>query len=77
MSKNHNLKVFVANGYFDLATPFSATEYTMNHLGLEAPLHDNIHMEYYESGHMMYIHKESLVKFTKDVAKFLTSSISK
>ncbi len=77
MCKNHNLRVFVANGYFDLATPFSATEYTMNHLGLEAPLHDNIQMEYYESGHMMYIHKESLVKFTRDVAKFLTSSIYK
>lgn len=77
MSKNQHLKVFVANGYYDLATPFSATEYTIDHLGIEPELHRNISMKYYEAGHMMYIHKESLKLFTKDVQQFVISAVPK
>jgi len=50
MSKNPFLKVFIGNGYFDLATPFFATEYTFNHLGLDSSLRDNISMAYYNAG---------------------------
>jgi carboxypeptidase C (cathepsin A) len=71
MAKDEHMKVFVANGYYDLATPFFATEYTMNHLNIEPDLKDNIIMQYYEAGHMMYINQESLVKLKQDLADFI------
>jgi carboxypeptidase C (cathepsin A) len=74
MTYNPHLRVFVANGYYDLGTPYSATEYTFNHLGLDKSLHTNIHMEYYEAGHMMYIHMPSLKKMKADLVKFMRSA---
>ncbi len=71
MSKNPHLKVFVANGYYDLATPYFATQFTFNHLGLDPSLRDNISMAYYEAGHMMYIHEPSLAQLKQDLANFL------
>jgi len=71
ISTNPYLKVFVANGFYDLATPHFATEYTFNHLGLDPSLRDNISMEYYEAGHMMYIHLPSLEKLKQDLAAFI------
>jgi carboxypeptidase C (cathepsin A) len=68
---NPNLRVLVLNGYYDLATPFLATEYMMSHLGLEKSLRSHIEMKYYEAGHMMYIHEPSLKKFKGDVASFI------
>lgn len=73
MAADPHLKVFVANGYYDIATPFFATEYTMDHLSIEPGLKSNIDMQYYESGHMMYIHPPSLVKLKEDLAKFIGS----
>ena len=74
MSKNPNLKILVLNGYYDLATPFFGTEYTMDHLGLEKNIQSNISMKYYEAGHMMYVHPASLVTFRKDVSSFILDS---
>lgn len=71
MTSNPDLKVFVANGYFDLATPYFATEYTFAHLGLEPALREHVRMGYYEAGHMMYIHQPSLVKLKRDLADFI------
>lgn len=76
MTKNKFLKVYVANGWYDLATPFFAAEYTMNHLPLETSLRNNISMKYYKSGHMMYIEKESLKQFTKDVEQFYGNTLA-
>ncbi|MHA2337956.1 MAG: S10 family peptidase [Candidatus Hodarchaeales archaeon] len=76
MSKNPFLKVFIANGYYDLATPFLATEYTVNHLGLDPELRKNIKMEYYNAGHMMYIHEPSLKRLSKSLKDFITDSAS-
>jgi len=67
MVKNPFMKVLVCNGYFDLATPFFASEYTMDHMFLPAGLKKNITMKYYPAGHMMYIEKASLAKFSEDV----------
>ena len=72
--RNPYMKVFVANGYYDLATPFFATEYTFSHMGLAAKHHQNITMKEYEAGHMMYIHVPSLLKLKTDVAAFIDSS---
>jgi len=74
MTYNPHLQVFVANGYYDLGTPYFATEYTFNHLGLNKSLHKNIRMEYYEAGHMMYIHLPSLKKMKADLATFIKSA---
>ena len=71
MTGNPYLKIFVGNGYYDLATPFLATEYTFNHLGLDPTLQSNVSMGYYEAGHMMYLHKASLEKLRADLAGFL------
>lgn len=75
MSINPYLKVLVTNGYYDLATPYFATEYTFNHLSLDASLRSNISMTYYEAGHMMYIHIPSLAQLKTDLAKFIRDSI--
>ena len=71
MTVNPALKVFVANGYYDLATPFLASEYTFSHLGLDASLQDNITMAYYQAGHMMYIDQTELQKMKKDLDAYL------
>jgi carboxypeptidase C (cathepsin A) len=74
MTQNPFLKVFVANGYFDLATPYFATRYTFNHLGLDKDLQSNISMGYYEAGHMMYIHLPSLAQLKEDLAGFVQAA---
>jgi carboxypeptidase C (cathepsin A) len=71
MTINPHLKVFVANGYYDLATPYLATEYTLNHLSLAPVLYENIRSEIYPAGHMMYLHRESLEKLKADLAGFV------
>jgi carboxypeptidase C (cathepsin A) len=76
MAINPHLKVFVANGYYDLATPYFATEYTFNHLSLDPSLQPNISLGYYEAGHMMYIHLPSLAKLKQDLAAFIGSAVS-
>lgn len=76
MSMNRFLKIFVGNGYFDLATPFFATEYTFNHLGLDPSLQKNIRMAFYNAGHMMYLHPPSLEKLREDLVAFIHSAIT-
>ncbi|MBD3647397.1 MAG: peptidase S10 [Pseudomonadales bacterium] len=69
--KNPHLQVFVANGLYDLATPFFATEYTFDHLGLRDGLQKNVSMGYYPAGHMMYSHKASLAAMARDLKQFI------
>ena len=75
ISINPYLKVFVANGYYDLATPYYATRYTVNHLGLDPSLAANISLGFYEAGHMMYIHLPSLSRLRDDLADFMTRAL--
>jgi carboxypeptidase C (cathepsin A) len=75
MSKNTQLKVFVGNGYYDMATPFFATEYTFNHLNLDPSIRGNVVMEYYDAGHMMYIHEPSLIKLNNDIRSFINNAL--
>lgn len=77
MSRNRDLKVYVANGYYDLATPYFATEHTFNHMMLDPELRDNVTMKYYPSGHMMYIQYESLKNQKQHLVEFLDSAIQK
>ena len=75
MSTNPFLKIFLANGYYDLATPYFASEYTFNHLGLDESLRGNISMGYYEAGHMMYIHTPALEQLKRDLSNFIKESV--
>jgi carboxypeptidase C (cathepsin A) len=75
MTFNPYLKVFIANGYYDLGTPYFATEYTIDHLGLDEELRQNISMGYYEAGHMMYIHMPSLRQMKQDLSDFIKSAM--
>ncbi|MGB0036731.1 MAG: hypothetical protein WBP79_14770 [Candidatus Acidiferrales bacterium] len=68
---NPHLQVEVENGLYDLATPFFATEYTMDHLGLPANLQAHIHEQYYHAGHMMYLHEDDLAKLKSNVGSFI------
>jgi carboxypeptidase C (cathepsin A) len=71
ITQNPNLRVYVAKGYYDLATPFFAADYVMDHMGLESPLRSNITGDYFEAGHMLYLHKPSLEKLKSDLAEFI------
>lgn len=75
MSRNPYLSVFVASGYYDLATPYFATDYTFDHLAIDSSLRKNIHIHYYPGGHMMYVHEPSLNKLRRDLERFYRSSL--
>ena len=72
--KNQHLKVFAANGYFDLATPFFITEYDVAHMDLDPALRGNIQFGYYPSGHMIYLNVDALHQLKDDVAAFITKA---
>ena len=71
MSTNRSLKVHLANGYYDLATPHFATEYTFNRLPLPPDLRANLSSSYYEAGHMMYVQLSSLAKMKGELEAFI------
>jgi carboxypeptidase C (cathepsin A) len=75
MTINPFLKVHVANGYYDFATPYFATQYTFNHLGIDPSLEKNLSLSFYEAGHMMYIHLPSLAKLKETLANFVRGAI--
>jgi carboxypeptidase C (cathepsin A) len=74
MARNPFLKVLVANGIYDMATPYAATEWTFDHLGYDPTYRERVSMTYYEAGHMMYIRPSMLEKFKKDVAEFIRNT---
>jgi carboxypeptidase C (cathepsin A) len=77
LSRNPGLHVFFANGYFDFATPFFETEYTVAHMGLDPSLAKNLNWGYYQSGHMMYIHPEALTQLKADLAQFYDQTLKR
>jgi carboxypeptidase C (cathepsin A) len=74
MRKDPKLRVFSANGYFDLATPFFITEYDLAHMMLPATLAKNVEFGYYPSGHMVYLNVDALKMFKHDLAGFYTET---
>jgi carboxypeptidase C (cathepsin A) len=75
MSRNPSLKVWIANGYYDLATPYFATDYTVRQMGLDAAVRGNVSQTFYEGGHMMYMVPTELAKLKTDAAKFYDSTL--
>jgi len=74
---NPYLKVFSANGYYDLVTPQYATVYTLNHMQLDPQLHGNITEAFYEAGHMIYLRQSELVRLHADLTKFVKDASPK
>ena len=74
LERNPHMRVFIATGYYDLATPFHAVEYTVSHMGLTPALRKNLQWSEYEAGHMMYIHVPSLKKLKADVDAYYDES---
>ena len=70
-TKNPHLKVMVCAGYFDLATPYFAAEYTFNHMGIHPETQKCITWQFYEAGHMMYIDKACHAKLKRDITDFI------
>ena len=75
MTKNTFLKLWIANGYYDLATPYFATDYTVKHMGLDPAVRGNVTLTYYEAGHMMYIHMDSLKKLRADYLNYMDATL--
>jgi len=74
-SRNPDMRLFVACGYYDLATPYFATDYTLSHLMLEPAERARVVTRRYEAGHMMYIHEAELARLKQDVAEFIKGSL--
>jgi carboxypeptidase C (cathepsin A) len=68
------MKVMLAGGYYDWATPFFEGIYEMHHLPIPDNLQANISYHYYESGHMVYVNEGVLKQFHDDVAAFIRST---
>ncbi len=74
MRANRHLKVHVAFGYHDGATPYFAAEHVLAHLQIPDALKENIESAYYPAGHMMYVHDPSRVQQSQDLADFVRSA---
>lgn len=72
LRRNSDLKVMVANGYYDMVTPFFDAEYTLTRHGIKG---DRIDMKYYEAGHMMYTHEADLKKLAADIRAFYLTAL--
>jgi carboxypeptidase C (cathepsin A) len=73
LQANPHMRIYVASGYYDLATPHAAGDYTLSHLGLRDGQLKNISVSYFEAGHMMYIHQPSLARMAKELRAFVSA----
>jgi len=74
MTMNPKMQVLIQQGYFDLAVPYRTVEYVVDHLDVAPDLISNVRIEYYDAGHMMYVHPASMAKFKKTLADFVTAN---
>ena len=74
LTRNPYLRVHVSSGLYDLATPWSAVRYTLNHLQVDPDLAKNITLDTYAAGHMMYLNLPDLKKQKADLARFIRAA---
>ncbi len=71
LENNPRLEVLLVTGLYDLATPYFAAAWTMDHLGVPADLRDNISRVDFEAGHMMYVREDVLPKWREEIGGFI------
>ncbi len=71
MKANPHMHVMMNGGYYDLATPYFAAKFELNHLQIPADIAKNIEVKLYPSGHMVYAHEPSLIALHDNVADFI------
>ena len=74
MSNDPGMQLMLNNGWFDMATPFFATNYTIAHMGLPPKLDGNIHKYYYSVGHMLYLNPAVLPKLARNIDAFISTA---
>jgi carboxypeptidase C (cathepsin A) len=74
MTMNPRMKILIEQGYFDLAVPYRTVEYVVDHLDVAPELRANVNIEYYDAGHMMYVHPASMAKFKKTLGDFIVAN---
>ncbi|HZU45576.1 MAG TPA: peptidase S10 [Terriglobales bacterium] len=75
MVKDQFLKIHVMEGYYDLATPYLAANYTFNHLDLGPEFHSRISFSTFEAGHMVYLRQQSLAQMKQDLVRFMDTCL--
>lgn len=70
-ARNPHMKLYLGAGFYDMATPYFAAYYTLDHMGLAPEVKANIRIHEYEAGHMYYIHLPSLAATKRDIVEFL------
>jgi carboxypeptidase C (cathepsin A) len=76
-AKNPYMKLFVAMGYYDTATPYYAVEYTLDHLAVSDKARADITTDHFASGHMVYIDSPSMARLRSDLTKFIDSATAR
>jgi carboxypeptidase C (cathepsin A) len=71
MVKNPYMKVLVMQGFYDLATPFYAADWTMEHLNLDPKFHQSVTYATYDAGHMVYVDRKEHTKMKNDLVQFM------
>ncbi|MGH9535559.1 MAG: S10 family peptidase [Terriglobales bacterium] len=74
MNNDPGMQVMFNNGYFDMATPFFATHYTITHMGLPPQLQSHIHVDFYDSGHMLYLNPQALAQVQRNMDAFIRAA---
>jgi carboxypeptidase C (cathepsin A) len=75
MRHNPHIKVHVACGYYDVATPYFGTHHTLSHTVVPNALRGNIEIHHYDAGHMMYVHEPSRLTQSADLAAFVRAAV--
>jgi carboxypeptidase C (cathepsin A) len=76
MRENPRLRVYSLNGYYDMATPFFGTEYDIAHMQLDPAIRANVSFAYYPSGHMVYLHEDSLRQMKADLDRWYDAGVA-
>jgi carboxypeptidase C (cathepsin A) len=76
INQNPKLKINIATGYYDLATPVNTTAHVIDQLGLKPQQRNNISINYYQSGHMVYISKAANASFKTNAEKFYQTTLA-
>jgi carboxypeptidase C (cathepsin A) len=75
-ARNPHMKLYVAMGYYDTATPYFAVEYTLSHLAVSPDARRNITTDYFAAGHMMYIDEPSMAKLRAGLGRFIDEAVN-